>query len=96
MMVLRMDLFLVGRPFVHHFIYLFLHLFLHFFLLFSFFFCLFYRRHKKATATEKADLLNKLVVAEERQLELEAEVRSLKAAVVDAQTNAEQLEEMSR
>lgn len=38
----------------------------------------------------------KMVVAEERQLELEAEVRSLKAAVVDAQTNAEQLEEMGR
>ena len=36
------------------------------------------------------------MLAEERQLELEAEVRSLKAAVVDAQTNAEQLEEMSR
>lgn len=45
---------------------------------------------------EKAGLREKLVLAEERQLELEAEVRGLKAAVVDAQTNAEQVEEMSR
>lgn len=47
-------------------------------------------------AAEKAGLTEQLVLAEERQLELEAEVRGLKAAVVDAQTNAEQLEEMSR
>lgn len=45
---------------------------------------------------EKSGLTEQLVQAEERQLELEAEVRGLKAAVVDAQTNAEQLEEMSR
>lgn len=45
---------------------------------------------------DKTALRKELVAAEERQLELEAEVRGLKAAVVDAQTNAEQLEEMSR
>ncbi|CAM9451894.1 unnamed protein product, partial [Ectocarpus sp. 12 AP-2014] len=50
----------------------------------------------KAAMTDKAALREELVVAEERQVELEAEVRGLKAAVVDAQTNAEQLEEMSR
>eukprot|EP00904_Undaria_pinnatifida_P003873 jgi/Undpi1/13487/HiC_scaffold_8.g03146.m1 len=50
----------------------------------------------QSATVEKAGLREKMVLAEERQLELEAEVRSLKAAVVDAQTNAEQLEEMSR
>ncbi|CBJ31760.1 conserved unknown protein [Ectocarpus siliculosus] len=50
----------------------------------------------QAATADKAALREELVVAEERQLELEAEVRGLKAAVVDAQTNAEQLEEMSR
>ncbi|CAN0077931.1 unnamed protein product, partial [Ectocarpus sp. 8 AP-2014] len=50
----------------------------------------------QASMADKAALREELVVAEERQLELEAEVRGLKAAVVDAQTNAEQLEEMSR
>ncbi|CAN0362635.1 unnamed protein product, partial [Ectocarpus sp. 12 AP-2014] len=50
----------------------------------------------KAAMADKAALREELVVAEERQVELEAEVRGLKAAVVDAQTNAEQLEEMSR
>lgn len=50
----------------------------------------------QSATEEKAGLCEKLVLGEERQLELEAEVRGLKAAVVDAQTNAEQLEEMSR
>lgn len=50
----------------------------------------------QSAVAEKTGLTEHLVLAEERQLELEAEVRGLKAAVVDAQTNAEQLEEMSR
>lgn len=50
----------------------------------------------QSALAEKEGLHEQLVQAEERQLELEAEVRGLKAAVVDAQTNAEQLEEMSR
>lgn len=55
-----------------------------------------YATPRQAAMADKAALREELVVAEERQLELEAEVRGLKAAVVDAQTNAEQLEEMSR
>ncbi|CAM9384876.1 unnamed protein product [Ascophyllum nodosum] len=49
------------------------------------------------TALKEAEAMRlKSVLDGERRLELEAEIRGLKAAVVDAQTNAEQLEEMSR
>eukprot|EP00752_Nemacystus_decipiens_P017456 g15650.t1 len=50
----------------------------------------------QSAVSEKSGLTGKLVEAEERQLELEAKVRGLKAVMVDAQTNAEQLEGMSR
>ena len=49
------------------------------------------------TALKEGEAMRlKSVLDGERRLELEAEIRGLKAAVVDAQTNAEQLEEMSR
>lgn len=51
---------------------------------------------QQRSESEKGEFKRQLVAAHERSLELEGEVRSLKAAVEDAQTNAEQLEEMSR
>lgn len=45
---------------------------------------------------EKRLLQDKLVAADERRLEAEGEIRSLESAVEDAQSNAEQLKEMSR
>lgn len=50
----------------------------------------------QAAEAEKVDLHEKIVAAKERELNFEAEINGLKDAVVDAQTNAEQLEEMSR
>lgn len=51
---------------------------------------------EKAWEADKGGLEQKLIREEERRLELEGEVRSLKAAVEDAKTNSEQVEAMSR
>lgn len=45
---------------------------------------------------EKDSLKEAIVVAEEHELELEAKVRSLTTSLEDAQTNSEQLEDLSR